>query len=341
MLHFIVSSTSGHAACTIARTCVRIGFANSGDLSMYASMRGSVVAMRDVLRDCTLMDELRRQRKSHCLNCVASKPGTPMTLRTISLALALLAPFTVAAQSELTPPQTEARAIFKQLIEINSSYKDGSTTPAARAMAKRFLDAGFPAADVHVLGPAGDNDSNVVVRMPGTSKTLKPVLLIAHLDVVEALRSDWSVDPYILTERDGFFYGRGTSDIKDGDAILVETLLKLKREHFVPERTIIVALTAGEEGGGGLQWHQLAHRKSSRSHRRGVLHQSRWRRSADQERKAHRATRSGEREALSVILSHRHEQGWAQLDAHAGQRDRTPRGGDRACVALPIPRASH
>lgn len=174
-----------------------------------------------------------------------------MTLRTISLALSLLAPFTVAAQTELTPTQTEARAILKQLIEINSSYKDGSTTPAARAMAKRFLDAGFPAADIHVLGPAGDKDSNVVVRMPGTSKTLKPVLLIAHLDVVEALRSDWSVDPYILTERDGFFYGRGTSDIKDGDAILVETLLRLKREHVVPERTIIVALTAGEEGGGG------------------------------------------------------------------------------------------
>jgi acetylornithine deacetylase/succinyl-diaminopimelate desuccinylase-like protein len=174
-----------------------------------------------------------------------------MTLRGISIALALLAPLGARTQSGLTPAQAEARAIFKQLIEINTSYKEGSTAPAARAMAKRFLDAGFPAADIHILGPAGDKDSNLVVRVPGTSKALKPILLIAHLDVVEALRSDWSMDPYRFTERDGFFYGRGTSDIKDGDAILVETLLRLHREHAVPERTLIVALTAGEEGGGG------------------------------------------------------------------------------------------
>ena len=155
------------------------------------------------------------------------------------------------AQTALTPDQAEARAIFQQLIEIKTSYKEGSTSPAAHAIAQRFLDAGFPAADVHVLGPAGDKDSSVVVRMQGSSKTLKPILMIAHLDVVEALRSDWSIDPYKLTERDGFFYGRGTSDIKDGAATLAETLLRFKREHIVPERTLIMALTAGEEGGGG------------------------------------------------------------------------------------------
>jgi len=121
----------------------------------------------------------------------------------------------------------------------------------AHAIAQRFLDAGFSAADVHVLGPAGDKDSNVVVRMQGSSKALKPILLIAHLDVVEALRSDWSIDPYKLTEKDGFFYGRGTSDIKGGATTLAEALLRLKREHVVPERTLIMALTAGEEGGGG------------------------------------------------------------------------------------------
>ena len=173
-----------------------------------------------------------------------------MNFRGISLALALVAPLSSGAQA-LTSSQIEARAIYEQLIDINTSYKEGSTSPAAHAMATRFLDAGFPAADIHVLGPAGDKDSSVVVRMRGTSKTLKPILLLAHLDVVEALKSDWSVDPYRLTERDGFFYGRGTSDIKDGDAILVETMLRLKREHVVPERTLIVALTAGEEGGGG------------------------------------------------------------------------------------------
>jgi acetylornithine deacetylase/succinyl-diaminopimelate desuccinylase-like protein len=87
------------------------------------------------------------------------------------------------AQAALTPDQAEARAIFQQLIEIKTSYKEGSTSPAAHAMERRFLDAGFPAADIHVLGPAGDKDSNIVVRMEGTSKTLKPILLIAHLDV--------------------------------------------------------------------------------------------------------------------------------------------------------------
>ena len=174
----------------------------------------------------------------------------PRHLLLLTLSLALVA-FNARAQSALSPDQAEARAIFQQLIETKTSYKEGSTSPAAHAIAKRFLDAGFPAAEVHVLGPAGDKDSNVVVRMQGTSTTLKPILLIAHLDVVEALRSDWSLDPYKLTERDGFFYGRGTSDIKDGAVTLAETLLRLKREHVVPERTLIMALTAGEESGGG------------------------------------------------------------------------------------------
>lgn len=174
-----------------------------------------------------------------------------MPRNSLALALALLLPIATRAQGALTVDQAEARAIFQQLIEINTSYKEGSTSPAAHAIAKRFLDAGFPAADVHVLGPAGEKDSNVVVRMEGSSKTLKPILLIAHLDVVEALRSDWSLDPYKLTERDGFFYGRGTSDIKGGATTIAEALLRLKREHVVPERTLILALTAGEEGGGG------------------------------------------------------------------------------------------
>jgi acetylornithine deacetylase/succinyl-diaminopimelate desuccinylase-like protein len=175
----------------------------------------------------------------------------PRYSHAVALALALLAPVAAHTQTTLTPDQAEARAIFQQLIEIKTSYKEGSTSPAAHAIAQRFLNAGFPASDVHVLGPAGDKDSNVVVRMQGSSKTLKPILLIAHLDVVEALRSDWSIDPYKLTERDGFFYGRGTSDIKGGAATIAEALLRLKREHIVPERTLILALTAGEEGGGG------------------------------------------------------------------------------------------
>ncbi len=181
----------------------------------------------------------------------------------LTLCLPCLAAISLAAQSTLTADEREARQIFRELVEINSSYKGGSTTPAAHAIARRFLAAGFPATNVRLLGPAGDKDSSVVVRMDGTSKTLKPILLIAHLDVVEALRSDWSLEPYKLTEKDGFFYGRGTSDIKDGAASLAEALLRLKRNHVVPERTLILALTAGEEGGGGyngMDWLRKNHR---------------------------------------------------------------------------------
>src|SRR5881392_3123865 len=157
----------------------------------------------------------------------------------------------VSAQQALNPNQAEAREIFRELIEINTAYKAGTTSPAAHAIAKRFLDAGFPASDVTVIGPAGDKDSSVIVRMQGTSTSLKPILLIAHLDVVEALRADWSLDPFKLTEQDGFFYGRGTSDIKDGATTLAAALLRMRREHVTPQRTLILALTAGEEGGGG------------------------------------------------------------------------------------------
>ncbi|MEP6551362.1 MAG: M20/M25/M40 family metallo-hydrolase, partial [Gemmatimonadales bacterium] len=174
-----------------------------------------------------------------------------MKIRSIASLCLCVCTAALNAQTQLTPDQSEARAIFRELIEINTSYKGGSTTPAARAIEARFLAAGFPSSDVRVIGPAGDKDSSVIVRMQGTSKSLKPVLLIAHLDVVEALRADWTLDPYTLTERDGFFYGRGTSDIKDGAATLAAAMLRMKRNHVTPRRTLILALTAGEEGGGG------------------------------------------------------------------------------------------
>ena len=181
----------------------------------------------------------------------------------IALASGTLFAGSLPAQTSLTADQAEARAIFRELIEINSSYKGGSTSPVARAIAARFLAAGFPAKDVIVIGPAGDKDSSVIVRMQGTSKTKKPILLMAHIDVVEANRADWTLDPYKLTEQDGFFYGRGTSDIKDGAATLASALLRMKRNHIVPERTLILALTAGEEGGGGyngMDWLLKNHR---------------------------------------------------------------------------------
>lgn len=147
-----------------------------------------------------------------------------------------------------------ARDIFKQLIEINTTDSVGSTTVAAQAMAKRLLDAGFPAADVHVLGP-NDRKGNLVARLHGTGAH-RPVLLIGHLDVVEARREDWTTDPFQFVEKDGYFYGRGTQDMKGGDAIHVTTLIRLKREGYQPDCDIILALTADEEGGksNGVDW---------------------------------------------------------------------------------------
>src|SRR6266446_2487638 len=112
--------------------------------------------------------------------------------------------------------------IFKQLIEINTTDSVGSVTAAAEAMAKRFRDAGFPESDIQVLGPSSnDRKKNVVVRLHGSGKH-KPVLLIGHLDVVEARREDWTTDPFQFVEKDGYYYGRGTQDMKDGDGILAE-----------------------------------------------------------------------------------------------------------------------
>ena len=149
-----------------------------------------------------------------------------------------------------------AHDIFKQLVEINTSDSVGSTTVAAQAMAQRLLDAGFPAADVTVVGP-NDRKGNLVARYRGKSGTkMQPVLIIGHLDVVEARREDWTTDPFQFVEQDGFFYGRGTQDMKVSDAIVVTDFILLKREGFVPDRDIILALTADEEGGksNGVDW---------------------------------------------------------------------------------------
>ena len=168
-------------------------------------------------------------------------------------ALFALSAAALAAQLDDSTRQL-ARDIFRQLVEINTTDSVGSTTPAAEAMAKRLRDAGFPASDVQVLGP-NDRRENMVARLRGTGAR-RPILLIGHLDVVEAPRLDWSTDPFQFVEKDGYAYGRGTQDMKEGDAILVMAFLRLKREGFVPDRDLIVALTADEEGGtaNGVDW---------------------------------------------------------------------------------------
>src|SRR5438552_10362865 len=153
-----------------------------------------------------------------------------------------------------------AQDIFKELIEINTTDSVGNVTTAAEAMAKRLRDAGFAEGDVKVAGP-NERKKNLVARFRGTGKR-KPVLFIGHLDVVEALRSDWTTDPFEFIEKDGYFYGRGTEDMKEGDAILATNFIRLKKEGYVPDRDVILALTADEEGGpsNGVDWLLKEHR---------------------------------------------------------------------------------
>src|SRR5215831_7498688 len=152
-----------------------------------------------------------------------------------------------AQPAALAPHQQLLREIYQELIEINTTNSIGDNTKAAEAMARRLIAAGFPAADVQVLVPA-PRKGNVVARLRGTGAR-KPLLLLAHLDVVEARREDWSVDPFELLEKDGYFYGRGTSDDKAMAAIFVANVIRLRQEGYRPDRDLVLALTADEEGG--------------------------------------------------------------------------------------------
>lgn len=172
---------------------------------------------------------------------------------------------TAAAQNRTMPPAAEqqlAREIYKEMVETKSGFTTGATTPVVEAVARRLKAAGFPAADIFV-GGAIPTKANLVVRYRGTGRR-RPILLLAHTDVVEAKREDWSMDPFTLIEKDGYFYGRGTGDDKAQAAMWIANLIRYKREGFKPDRDIIVALTADEEGGGpfnGVEWLIKNHRE--------------------------------------------------------------------------------
>jgi acetylornithine deacetylase/succinyl-diaminopimelate desuccinylase-like protein len=189
----------------------------------------------------------------------------------LTLATVLAAGALVQAQ-QLTANQQFAKDIYKELLEFNTSNMTSGTTDAANAMAKRFRDAGFPETDMFLGGSRADK-FNLVVRYHAASTATasgagaprpKPLLLLAHLDVVEALKSDWSpdLDPFKFIERDGYFYARGSSDDKAMAAIFVANLIQLKKENYASDRDIIVALTADEEGGccNGVNWLIQNHR---------------------------------------------------------------------------------
>jgi acetylornithine deacetylase/succinyl-diaminopimelate desuccinylase-like protein len=167
-----------------------------------------------------------------------------------------------AAAEGLSPQQQLAFDIYKELVEINTVTATGDTARAAEAMAARLKAAGFAEADVHAFSPA-PHKGNLVARLRGTGAR-KPILLVAHLDVVPANREDWSVDPFKLTEQDGYFYARGSGDDKYMAAAFVANLIRYKQEGYKPDRDIIIALETDEEildrDGLGIQWLLKNHR---------------------------------------------------------------------------------
>src|ERR1700742_985590 len=191
------------------------------------------------------------------------KMESDMSARHIGLGLVSAGALALPARADsLNPQQQFAHDVYKELVEIDTTTATGDTKAAAEAMAARLKAAGFPDEDVHAFSPA-PRKGNLVARLHGTGKR-KPILLVAHLDVVPALREDWSVDPFKLTEQDGYFYGRGSSDDKYMASSFVTNLIRYKQEGYKPDRDIIVALETDEEifdhDALGIQWLLKNHR---------------------------------------------------------------------------------
>jgi acetylornithine deacetylase/succinyl-diaminopimelate desuccinylase-like protein len=168
---------------------------------------------------------------------------------------------TAVEPSQLLQHQALARDLLKELVETDTTDSTGDNTAAAEAMAAHLIAAGFPEEDIRVLAPA-PGKGNLVARYRGRNVGRKPLLLLAHIDVVEADPADWTLPPFEFVEQDGYYYGRGTTDDKDEAAIHVANFIRLRQEGFQPDRDIIIALTADEEGGehNGVEWLLQNHR---------------------------------------------------------------------------------
>jgi acetylornithine deacetylase/succinyl-diaminopimelate desuccinylase-like protein len=154
----------------------------------------------------------------------------------------------MAAAADLRPDQLRFREIYKELVETNTSLSVGSCTEAAAKMGARLKAAGYPDSDITYFSvPDHPKEGGLVAILHGTSKTAKPMLLLGHLDVVEAKRADWTRDPFVFIEENGVFYGRGTADMKVIDATWVDAMVRFKEQKFAPKRSIKLALTCGEE----------------------------------------------------------------------------------------------
>ncbi|MGY4421685.1 acetylornithine deacetylase/succinyl-diaminopimelate desuccinylase-like protein [Bradyrhizobium sp. JR6.1] len=211
---------------------------------------------------CRLSEFIPNQVVEFWESTMSHRPRNMVRSLQIAAAFAPLLLASGASAQGLTEQQQFARGIYQELVEINTTTATGDTQKAAEAMGARLRAAGFPEGDVHVFSPA-PHKGNLVARLHG-SGARKPILLVAHIDVVPALREDWSVDPFKLTEQDGYFYGRGSSDDKYMASAFITNLIRYKKESYKPDRDIIVALETDEEildaNGLGMQWLIKNHR---------------------------------------------------------------------------------
>jgi acetylornithine deacetylase/succinyl-diaminopimelate desuccinylase-like protein len=186
------------------------------------------------------------------------------TLVCALLGASLLSGPALAADAAPRPDQTAFRDLYKELVETNTTVTNGSCTQAAGQLAARLEAAGIPKERVTLFSvPEHPRDGGLVAVYPGTDKKLKPMLLLAHLDVVEAKRADWVRDPFVLNEEDGYLYARGTVDDKAQAAIWTDTLIRFAKSGYKPKRTIKLALTCGEETSGafnGAEWLANTHK---------------------------------------------------------------------------------
>src|SRR5688572_11286754 len=181
----------------------------------------------------------------HSKLCIVIAAGL---LATAAHAADITASRQTAASKQARAGEAEFRALYKELVEINTTLSAGSCTDAANAMKARLTAAGYSEAQAQVIvPPTWPKQGNLIALLPGSDAKLKPLLLLAHIDVVEANRADWKRDPFTLVEEDGFFYARGSSDDKAMAAVFADLLVRFKKENYRPKRAIKLALTCGEE----------------------------------------------------------------------------------------------
>lgn len=183
------------------------------------------------------------------MKSLCGRAGLATSLMALSLGSAMAAP---------APDEAAFRALLKDMVETDSSVDSGSCTTVVEKIAARMKAAGYPEQNLHLFVPDGHPKAGALVAVyPGRDPKLKAVLMLGHVDVVNARRVDWTRDPYAFIEEDGYYYGRGVADMKAQDSIWVDNLLRFNAEKYRPLRTVKMALTCGEEGGGflnGAKW---------------------------------------------------------------------------------------